>query len=111
MWVSLTYNRLSFNQYFFLGRTTIHAFQVADRFIEDQAKLMDENHVYNLASFISYRILGVFMDLANNLLVVAACVFAVYGRDTSNDTGFGAVKASLSLAVAIQVRIYSPSGP
>ena len=84
-----------------LGRTTIHAFQVVDRFIEDQSKLMDENHVYNYASFVSYRILGVFSDFAFNLLVVAACVFSVYGRD--NNTGLGSGKAALSLSVAIQV--------
>ena len=86
---------------FLSGRTTIHAFQVEERFIEDQAKLLDENHVYNLASFVTYRILGMFIDFANNLLVVAACAFAVYGRD--NNTGLGPGKAAMSLSFAIQV--------
>lgn len=57
--------------------------------------------MYNLASFISYRLLGIFMDFANTILVVAACAFAVYGRD--NDTGLGPGKAALSLSYAIQV--------
>ena len=64
---------------------------------------MDENHVYNLASFIANRFLGVCIDFADNLLVVAACAFAVYGRD--NNSGLGAGKAALSLSYAISVSL------
>ena len=84
------------------GRVTIQAYGEESRFIDDQARLMDENNVYNLASFVANRFLGVFIDLATNLLVVAACAFAVDGRD--NNTGLGAGKAALSLSYAISVR-------
>ena len=62
---------------------------------------MDENHVYNFASFISYRFLGVCIDFVDNILVMAACAFSVYGRD--NESALGAGKAALSLSYAIQV--------
>ena len=87
------------------GRVTIRAFQASERFITEQAHLMDENHVYNLASFIANRFLGVFIDFANNILVVAACAFAVYAH--GNATPLGPGRAALSLAYAIQVLIYS----
>ena len=91
-----------------LGQATIRAFQATERFIAEQARLMDENHVYNLASFIANRFLGVCIDLANNVLVVAACAFAVYGHD--NPTPLGAGRAALSLAYAIQVLLFALFG-
>ena len=90
------------------GRVTIQAYGEESRFIADQALLMDENNVYNLASFVANRFLGVFIDLATNLLVVAACAFAVDGRD--NNTGLGAGKAALSLSYAISVYFFRISG-
>ena len=78
------------------------AFRASERFIEDQAKRMDENHVYNYASFVANRFLGVCIDFANNVLIVAACAFAVNGRDNiSNPLPAG--KAALSLSYAISV--------
>ena len=81
---------------------TIKAYGEESRFIDDQARIMDENNVYSLASFVANRFFGVFIDLATSLLIVAACVFAVDGRD--NNTGLGAGKAALSLSYAISVR-------
>lgn len=85
------------------GRLTINAFQATERFIEDQAKRIDENHVYNLASLIANRFLGVCVDLTNNLIVVAACAFAVNQRDNASNP-LSAGKAALSLAYAISVK-------
>lgn len=84
-----------------VGRVTIKTFKENDRFIGLQAKLTDENHVFNLSSCICNRFLSTFIDFASNLLVVGACVLAVYGRD--NSTPIGAGKASLSLSTAISV--------
>ena len=76
-----------------LGRVTI---QATDLFIAKQAHLMDKNHEYNLALFIANRFLGVCIDLANNVLVGAACAFAVYAHDNAMPLGAG--NAALSPA-------------
>lgn len=83
------------------GRTTIRAFGASERFAREQARLTDENHVYNLAALVSARFLSYCVDLVCNLFVTAAVIFVVVGRDAAELT---AGRAGVAIAYAITVR-------
>lgn len=84
-----------------IGRSTIHAFCAEKRFVAEQARRADENHVFNWASLVSSRLLGFYVDMANCLLVSGASVFTALGRNGAVDSGI----AGLSLSYAMQVLV------
>ena len=72
-----------------------------NRFIETQAKLTDENHVFNLSSQIANRFLGFYSDLAGNILILAAAIFSVYGRGENDFGSAGLVGLALSYVINV----------
>ncbi len=81
------------------GRSIIKAFGPETRFIEELSRRTDENHSYNLASFVANRILGFYADLAGNFIILSAAIFSVYNRGDI----VSASLAGLALSYAISV--------
>ncbi len=85
----------------FAGRSTINAFGMQQHFIDVQSKLTDENHVFNFASFVATRFLGFYADLAGNILILAAALFAVARRGATDFEAAGSTGLSLSYILGV----------
>ncbi|XP_048239875.1 multidrug resistance-associated protein 1-like [Haliotis rufescens] len=80
------------------GASVIRAYGVADRFIEESEKRVDNNQRFAFAGFTANRWLGIRLEFLGNFIILAASVFAVLARDSI--TG-GLVGLSISYALEI----------
>ncbi|CAH0714289.1 unnamed protein product, partial [Brenthis ino] len=80
------------------GATTIRAYGVAQRFIEESERGVDHNQACYYPSCVANRWLAIRLEMIGNLIIFFAALFAVLGRDTIN-----AGLVGLSVSYALQV--------
>nr|XP_026483252.1 multidrug resistance-associated protein 1 isoform X3 [Vanessa tameamea] len=80
------------------GATTIRAYGVTKRFVEESERGVDHNQSCYYPSCIANRWLAVRLEMIGNLIIFFAALFAVLGRDTINP---GLVGLSVSYALQI----------
>lgn len=80
------------------GATTIRAYGVTQRFVEESENGVDHNQSCYYPSCIANRWLAVRLEMIGNLIIFSAALFAVLGRDDVNP---GIVGLSVSYALQI----------
>ncbi|XP_060803850.1 multidrug resistance-associated protein 1 isoform X3 [Amyelois transitella] len=80
------------------GASTIRAYGVTRRFVEESERGVDHNQECYYPSCIANRWLAVRLEMIGNLIIFFSAVFAVLGRDTINP---GLVGLSVSYALQI----------
>ncbi|XP_047989436.1 multidrug resistance-associated protein 1 isoform X3 [Leguminivora glycinivorella] len=80
------------------GATTIRAYGVTQRFVEESERGVDHNQSCYYPSCIANRWLAVRLEMIGNLIIFCAALFAVLGR---NDVDPGIVGLSVSYALQI----------
>eukprot|EP00106_Octopus_bimaculoides_P021554 XP_014788996.1 PREDICTED: multidrug resistance-associated protein 1-like [Octopus bimaculoides] len=92
---SLIYNHFSET---LTGTSCIRAFNVVRRFGKESSNRVDHSQTFQFAGLASNRWLGVRLETIGNLMVFAAAIFSVTGRDkiTGGDVG-------LSISYALQI--------
>uniref|UniRef100_A0A336MEP5 ABC-type glutathione-S-conjugate transporter n=1 Tax=Culicoides sonorensis TaxID=179676 RepID=A0A336MEP5_CULSO len=83
------------------GVSTIRAYNVQDRFIQQSEKRVDNNQICYFPSIISNRWLAIRLEMVGNLIIFFAALFSVLGRDDSDPIRAGLVGLSLSYALNI----------
>ncbi|SPP82092.1 multidrug resistance-associated protein 1 isoform X4 [Drosophila guanche] len=79
------------------GASTIRAYNVGDRFIDESDAKVDKNQVCKYPSVIANRWLAIRLEMVGNLIILFASLFAVLGGQT--DPGL----VGLSVTYALQV--------
>ncbi|KRF85617.1 multidrug resistance-associated protein 1 isoform X4 [Drosophila virilis] len=79
------------------GVSTIRAYTVQDRFIEESDNKVDKNQVCKYPSLIANRWLAVRLEMVGNLIILFASLFAVLGGQTNPGL------VGLSVSYALQV--------
>ncbi|XP_055920592.1 multidrug resistance-associated protein 1-like [Eupeodes corollae] len=79
------------------GVTTIRAYQVGDRFIEESDNRVDLNQLCKYPSIIANRWLSVRLETIGNLVILLASLFAVLGSQTN------AALVGLSVTYSLQI--------
>ncbi|XP_072938928.1 multidrug resistance-associated protein 1 isoform X2 [Epargyreus clarus] len=80
------------------GATTIRAYGVTDRFVDESERGVDHNQSCYYPSCIANRWLAVRLEMIGNLIIFFAALFAVLSRDTI-DSGL----VGLSVSYALQI--------
>ncbi|XP_077285786.1 multidrug-Resistance like Protein 1 isoform X3 [Arctopsyche grandis] len=80
------------------GASTIRAYGIQDRFMEESEDKVDYNQVCYYPSIIANRWLAVRLEMIGNLIILFSALFAVLGRDSINP---GLVGLSVSYALQI----------
>ncbi|XP_059617049.1 multidrug resistance-associated protein 1 isoform X6 [Phlebotomus argentipes] len=80
------------------GAQTIRAYGVQDRFIGESEDKVDFNQVCYFPSIIANRWLAVRLEMVGNLIILFAAMFAVLGRDSTDEGSVG-----LSVSYALQI--------
>ncbi|VVC91565.1 unnamed protein product [Leptidea sinapis] len=80
------------------GASTIRAFGVTERFVEESERGVDHNQLCYYPSCIANRWLAIRLEMVGNLIIFFAALFAVLARDTINP---GLVGLSVSYALQI----------
>merc|ERR1719346_847467 len=63
------------------GASSIRAYGVSERFIEESKRKVDNNLSFYFASLVANRWLGWCLESLGNLIVLAAAMFAVFNED------------------------------
>ncbi|XP_017108724.1 multidrug resistance-associated protein 1 isoform X6 [Drosophila bipectinata] len=79
------------------GASTIRAYNVGDRFIEESDAKVDKNQVCKYPSVIANRWLAIRLEMVGNLIILFASLFAVLGGQTNPGL------VGLSVSYALQV--------
>ncbi|KAM8717861.1 hypothetical protein ACLKA7_004543 [Drosophila subpalustris] len=79
------------------GVSTIRAYTVQDRFIEESDSKVDKNQVCKYPSLIANRWLAIRLEMVGNLIILFASLFAVLGGQTNPGL------VGLSVSYALQV--------
>ncbi|XP_071454835.1 multidrug resistance-associated protein 1-like [Hetaerina americana] len=80
------------------GASSIRAYGVQDRFIEENETRMDQNQMCYFPSIVANRWLAVRLEMVGNLIMFFASLFAVIGRRSLSSGAVG-----LSISYALQV--------
>ncbi|GAB0099313.1 multidrug resistance-associated protein 1 [Sergentomyia squamirostris] len=80
------------------GAQTIRAYGVQERFIGESEAKVDFNQVCYFPSIIANRWLAVRLEMVGNLIILFAAMFAVLGRDNTDEGSVG-----LSVSYALQI--------
>jgi ABC-type multidrug transport system fused ATPase/permease subunit len=85
------------------GTTVIRAYGAEERFIEDNHARVDENNIYYYAgTIVAARWLGIRLEFLGSLVVLAASMLAVIGRNSLSSGVVGlAVSSSLQITGAL----------
>ncbi|CDW59347.1 multidrug resistance associated protein 1 [Trichuris trichiura] len=82
-----------------VGVAVIRAYQAEERFIRESERRLDENQMPYYENVISHRWLAVRLETLGNVLVLAASLFAILGRDSGLSPGI----VGLSISYALQL--------
>lgn len=83
------------------GTSTIRAYGVQSRFINESEAKVDFNQVCYYPSIIANRWLAIRLEMVGNMIIFFAALFAVLGRDTMSPGLVG-----LSISYALQVNYF-----
>uniref|UniRef100_A0A5S6QET3 ABC-type glutathione-S-conjugate transporter n=1 Tax=Trichuris muris TaxID=70415 RepID=A0A5S6QET3_TRIMR len=81
------------------GAAVIRAYQAEERFIRESERLLDDNQTPYYENVVSNRWLAVRLETLGNILVLAASLFAILGRDSGVSPGV----VGLSISYALQL--------
>jgi len=80
------------------GASVIRAYGLAERFVKESERRVDYNHQATFTAAVSNRWLAIRLEIVGNLIIFAAAILAVMGRDSLTPGLVG-----LSISYALQV--------